>query len=122
MVFIKFRLIEIHMKTLKNYISEAFKINRNTKLEKVKFNIGDEVYILKRHIKNSLTYSLTYYEILDAIITDIKVINIIHADKTKTPKEEYKCTKLRGWTSTVFKTFEDAKQYCDDKQLKIGKK
>ena len=63
------------MKTLKTYIQEAFKINKNTKLEKrVKFKIGEEVYILKRHIKNSLTYSVTYYEILDAIIKDIKQI------------------------------------------------
>lgn len=111
------------MKTLKHYIIEAFKINKNTKLEKqVKFNIGDEVYILKRHVKNSLIYSVTYYEIVDAIIKDIKVINIIHTDKTKTPKEEYKCTNLRGWTSIVFKTFEDAEQYCIDKHIKVGKK
>lgn len=111
------------MKELKYYIVEAFKINKNTKLEKqVKFNIGDKVYILKRHVKNSLTYSVTYYEILDAIIKDIKVVTIIHTDKTKTPQEQYKCTKLRGWTSLVFKTFEDAEQYCVDKHIKVGKK
>ena len=39
----------------------------------MKFNIGEEVYILKRHVKRSVIY----YEILPDIIKDCKVITII---------------------------------------------
>lgn len=82
----------------------------------MKFNIGDKVYILKRRSK----HSVTYYEILPDVIKDSKVITIVHTDKTKSPQEEYKCTKLRFWTSVVFKTAEEAEQYCKDKHLRIA--
>lgn len=98
------------MKKIKEYINEKLELGK----KRMKFNIGEEVYILKRHVKRSVIY----YEILPDIIKDCKVITIIDADKTKSLREEYKCTKLRSWTSVVFKTADEAKQYCKDKNLK----
>jgi hypothetical protein len=100
------------MKEITTYINEQLELGK----KRMKFNIGDEVYVLKRHSK----HSVTYYEILPDVIKDSKVITIVHTDKTESPQEEYKCTKLRHWTSVVFKTAEEAKQYCKDKQLKIA--
>lgn len=100
------------MKDLKTCINEQLELGKKP----MQFNIGDEVYVLKRHVK----HSVTYYEILPDVIKDSKVITVIHTDKTKSPREEYKCTKLRYWTSVVFKTAEEAKQYCKDKHLKIA--
>ena len=100
------------MKEITTYIKEQLELGK----KQMEFNIGDKVYVLKRHSK----HSVTYYEILPDVIKDSKVITIVHTDKTKSPQEEYKCTKLRFWTSVVFKTEEEAKQYCKDKHLKIA--
>lgn len=100
------------MKGLTTYINEQL-VELGKK--QMRFNIGDEVYILKRRVK----HSVTFYEIFPDVIKDSKVITIVHTDKTKSPQEEYKCAKSRFWTSVVFKTAEEAKQYCKDKHLKI---
>jgi hypothetical protein len=100
------------MKEIKTYINEQLELGKKL----MQFNIGDKVYVLKRYVK----HSVTYYEILPDVIKDSKVITIVHTDKTESPQEEYKCTKLRHWTSVVFKTAEEAKQYCKDKHLKLA--
>lgn len=108
------------MKTIYQYIIEALKIKQDDEIKSVVddivFEKGDKVFYLKRHISPSRG---TTYEIVDATITKARVITIIHTDKTKDQKMEYRTTASQGWTTIVFKTKEDAKQYCTDKKLKM---
>lgn len=108
------------MKTIYQYIIEALKIKQDDEIKSVVddivFDKGDAVYRLKRHTNPRRG---TTYEIVDATITNARVITIVHTDKTKDQKMEYRTSGLQGWTTIVFKTKEDAKQYCADKKLKM---
>lgn len=108
------------MKTVYQYIIEALKIKQDEEIKSVVddivFDKGDKVYCLKRHTNQRRG---TTYEIVDATIIKARVITIVKVDKTKEQKMEYLTTDLQGWTTVVFKTKEDAKQYCIDKKLKM---
>lgn len=108
------------MKSIKKFIQEKLFIRVDhpikSDVDDIIFDKGDKVYCLKRHTSK---WRGTTYEIVDDTITNARVITIVHTDKTKEQKMEYRIPALQGWTTVVFKTKEEAKQYCIDKKLKM---
>lgn len=107
------------MKTLHTYIYESLKIKKGEDIRSVSndvFAIGDEAYRLKRHVK----HRIVYYEIVKCVIEKTKMVTIVQSDKSKRYEMHYKFNNVQGWSSIAFKTFDDAKQYCKDKNIKLA--
>ena len=115
------------MKSLITYINEGLQLeglqlgkgSRITSLTGEMFNVGDEVWYLKRFAPSRYCRALRYKP-MKSVVERVKPVTIFKSDRKTVDRieAEYKLKDVRYLImSAVFATEEDAREYMKEKHL-----